>query len=143
MRLVVKSSITRHGNFKRTKSSNKTIWVIFKQCGVAKIIFGIFATTLEHFLSVCINATIINRFSSAWRGLHRPSLTFRCKMQFIFTLETSTADVFLLTSHHQTVKWSMNSSSIQMRMCLKIKESFFLEKLDQRDQRFDMWWEPS
>ena len=94
LRLVVKSSITRHGNFKRTKSSNKTIWVIFKQRGVAKIIFGIFATTLEHFLSVCINATIINRFSSAWRGLHRASLTFRCKMQFIFTLETSTADGF-------------------------------------------------
>ena len=73
LRLVVKSSITRHGNFKRTKSSNKTIWVIFKQRGVAKIIFGIFATTLEHFF---VGVYKCNNNKQVFFCLKRPSQSF-------------------------------------------------------------------
>ena len=52
---------------------SKTIWVIFKQRGVAKIIFGIFATTLEHFF---VGVYKCNNNKQVFFCLKRPSQSF-------------------------------------------------------------------
>ena len=58
-------------------------------------------------------------------------------MQFIFTLETSTADGFFtnVTSSNCQVKYEFEFHS---NANVPENKGEFLEKLDQRDQRFDM-----